>query len=85
MPNPGIKDEGLYRELREQGDSREKAARIANAAAAQGRDEVGAKGGHAGSYADWTVERLRKRAGELDIGGRSSMSKDELVKALREH
>ncbi|GLZ37773.1 Rho termination factor [Actinokineospora sp. NBRC 105648] len=85
MPNPSIKDEELYRALREQGDSKEKAARIANAAAAQGRDKVGARGGHAGSYDDWTVEDLRGRAAELDIDGRSSMSKDELVKALREH
>ncbi|RLK55132.1 DUF7218 family protein [Actinokineospora cianjurensis] len=85
MPNPSIKDEELYRELREQGDSKEKAARIANAAAAEGRDTVGARGGRAGSYDDWTVDDLRKRAAELDIDGRSSMSKDELVHALRDH
>jgi hypothetical protein len=34
MPNPSIKDEALYRDLRKQGDSKEKAARISNAAAA---------------------------------------------------
>ena len=28
MPNPSIKDEKLYRDLRKQGDSKEKAARI---------------------------------------------------------
>ena len=33
MPNPLIKDEKLYQELRKQGDSKEKAARISNAAA----------------------------------------------------
>ncbi|MFC5289111.1 Rho termination factor N-terminal domain-containing protein [Actinokineospora guangxiensis] len=85
MPNPSIKDEKLYRELRDQGDSKEKAARIANAAAAQGRSTVGARGGKAGSYDDWTVEELRKRAAELDIEGRSSMAKDDLIKALRDH
>ncbi|SER67484.1 DUF7218 family protein [Actinokineospora terrae] len=85
MPNPSIKDEELYRELREQGDSKEKAARIANAAAAEGRDTVGARGGRAGSYDDWTVDDLRKRAAELDIDGRSSMSKSELIQSLRDH
>lgn len=85
MPNPSIKDEKLYQELRDQGDSKEKAARIANAAAAQGRSTVGARGGKSGSYDDWTVEDLRKRAAELDIEGRSSMAKDDLIKALRNH
>ena len=32
-----------------------------------------------------SVEELRDRARELDIEGRASMSKDELVAALREH
>jgi hypothetical protein len=30
MPNPSIKDEKLYQDLRKQGDSKEKAARISN-------------------------------------------------------
>ena len=45
MPNPSIKDDTLYRELRKQGDSKEKAARISNAAAARGRSSVGKSGG----------------------------------------
>ena len=63
----------------------EKAARTANAADSSSRSEVGRRGGESGSYDDWTVEDLRERAAELDIGGRSSMSKDELIDALRNH
>jgi hypothetical protein len=35
------------------------------------------------TYEERSVEELRARAGELDIEGRSAMSKDELVAALR--
>lgn len=80
---PSVKDKELYEELRDEGSSKEKAARIANAAAARGRDKVGAKGGEAGSYDDWTVAELRKRAAELGVDGRSSMRKGELIHALR--
>ena len=85
MPNPSSKDEKVYRKLRDDGASQEKAARIANASAKEGRSEVGARGGRAASYEEWTVKDLRKRASELDIDGRSGMSKDELVNALRNH
>ena len=63
----------------------EKAARIANASARDSRDEVAERGGEAGSYEDWTKDELAKRARELDIEGRSTMTKDELIEALRNH
>ena len=82
-PGPSVKDDELYEKLRDQGDSKEKAARIANAKA--GGEDVSQKGGESGSYDDWTVKDLRRRAGELDIEGRSGMSKSDLVSALRNH
>lgn len=84
-PGPSVKDKELYEKLRDEGNSKQKSARIANAAANSSRSEVGHKGGESPSYDDWTVEQLRKRAAELDISGRSDMKKDELIKALRDH
>jgi len=78
-----IGDDEMYEALRDQGASKAKAARISNAAANSSRSKVGKKGGESGSYDDWTVKDLRKRASELEISGRSSMSKSQLIKALR--
>ncbi|MEX3645495.1 DUF7218 family protein [Mycolicibacterium porcinum] len=85
MPNPSIKDEKLYEELRDEGNSKEKAARISNAAAARGRSSVGRAGGESGSYDDWTVDDLRSRAKELGIKSYSDKNKRELIGMLRNH
>ena len=82
---PQLKDPDLYEELREEGSSKEKAARISNAAADQGRSNVGHKGGKSGSYEDWTVDDLRARAKELGLHGYSKLTKDALIDALRNH
>lgn len=84
-PGRSVKDAQMYEALRSDGASKEKAARIANAAANSSRSEVGKRGGEAQSYDEWTVQELRKRAAELDIEGRSSMRKEELIDALRRH
>jgi hypothetical protein len=85
MPRAQIKDERTYEALRREGNSEEKSARIANAAAGSSRRSVGARGGRSGSYADWSKKDLLKRAREIGIKGRSSMSKDQLISALRGH
>ena len=46
---------------------------------------MGERGGEAADYEDRTVEELRRRAADLEIEGRSSMSKAELIDALRNH
>jgi len=82
-----LKDPDLYEELRKDGASKEKAARISNATGGtkRGRSEVGRRGGEAGDYDDWTVPELRRRAKELGLSGYSGKRKAELIKALRDH
>jgi hypothetical protein len=75
---PSIKDDEKYEALREDGHSKEAAARIANSGKAASQ-----KGGSNPSYDDWSVDDLRERAAELDVEGRSDMNKDELIEALR--
>lgn len=83
--NSSLKDPKLYEELRKDGNSKEKSARISNAAAARGRSAVGRKGGESGDYEDWTVSDLRHRAKELGLHGYSGKKKSELISSLRNH
>jgi len=73
----------MYADLRNEGNSKQKAARISNAAAARGKSAVARKGGKSGSYDDWTVDDLKKRAKELGMSGYSNLSKDKLMAKLR--
>jgi len=65
-----LKDPELYEKLRAEGSSKEKAARISNAAARDGRS---------------AVSDLRSRAKELGLTGYSDLRKHELIRRLREH
>ena len=78
---PSVKDDKQYEKLRKKGESKEKAARIANT----GRSRAGKRGGRSGSYEDWSKQDLQKRAREIGIEGRSRMNKGELINALRNH
>jgi len=84
-PGPSVKDDETYEALRDEGASKEKAARIANAAANSSRESVGRKGGSSPSYDEWSKQDLEKRAREIGIEGRSGMTKSELIEALRHH
>lgn len=79
---PSVKDDKQYEALRRQGMSKEKAARIANEGS---RSATGKKGGKARSYEDWSKDELYEKAKDVGIEGRSDMSKDELIDALRNH
>ncbi len=78
---PSVKDDEQYEKLREKGESKDKAARIANTS----RSSAGRRGGKSGSYEDWSKKDLQERAEEIGIEGRSKMNKGELVEALRNH
>ncbi len=83
--NSQLKDPKLCEELRDDGASKEKAARVSNAIAKRGAAAVGRKGGKSGSYDDWTVSELRDRAKELGLEGYSGKRKAELIDLLRHH
>ncbi len=79
-----IKDDETYEALREDGVSKEKAARIANAKA-NDNQHPSHKGGKAPPYEEWNKDELMDRAAEIGIEGRSDMTKDDLINALRNH
>ena len=86
MPNNrmnSLKNPKLYEDLRKDGNSKGKAARISNAVAARGQKAVGRKGGESGSYDDWTVPQLRKRAKEIGLSGYSPLPKARLIERIR--
>ena len=76
-----IKDDEQYEALRDDGMSKEKAARIANT----GRNKAGRRGGKSVKYEDWSKEELYDKAKEVGIDGRSGMSKNQLISSLRNH
>lgn len=78
---PSVKDEKRYEAMRRDGMSKEKAARIANTKAST----AGRRGGKAADYEDWTKVELYAKAKKVGIYGRSGMSKNELISALRNH
>lgn len=79
-----VKDEDTYKTLREDGVSKEKAARIANAKA-NSKMHPSKKGGKSEPYEEWTRDALYDRAKEIGVEGRSDMNKHELIDALRNH
>ena len=79
---PSIKNDDVYESLRGDGAGKEKAARIANAQASDNQNPS-EKGGSRPPYEEWTKDALYERAKEIGVDGRSRMSKDELISALR--
>ena len=76
---PTVKDEERYEAMREEGMSKQKAARIANTDATI----AGKRGGKASPYEEWSMEELYDKARQVGIEGRSSMNKGQLIYALR--
>ncbi|MBP3080011.1 Rho termination factor N-terminal domain-containing protein [Streptomyces sp. CHA1] len=83
MPRAQIKDEKTYQAMRREGESKEKAARVANSRAGGG--SPGHKGGKSGTYEDRSKQDLYEQARRVGIEGRSRMTKSQLIDALRHH
>ncbi|NNC47402.1 MAG: Rho termination factor [Sphingomonas sp.] len=78
MGDKSIKDEDTYEALRDEGYSKSKSAAIANAQANNSVDHDSTP------LEDRTMEDLYEQAQELEIEGRSDMTKDELIEAIRD-
>ncbi|MEX0782233.1 MAG: Rho termination factor [Dehalococcoidia bacterium] len=76
---PTIINDRQYEALREQGMSKNKAARIANS----DPREMARNRKDAGSYEEWTKDQLIAKAREIEMPGRSAMNKRQLIAALR--
>jgi hypothetical protein len=76
---PEIKKPDMYEALRDDGMSKEKAARISNAKAEGSLDHKSSR------LEDRSKEELYDEAKEIGIDGRSEMDKDELIDAIRNH
>ena len=76
---PEIKKPHMYESLRDEGMSKEKAARISNAKAEGSLDH---KSTH---LENRTKAELYDEAKEIGIDGRSKMDKGELIDAIRGH
>ncbi|QIA09314.1 DUF7218 family protein [Draconibacterium halophilum] len=74
---PQVKNEEQYEALRDKGHSKQKAARIANT------PDSGTKGGSSSNYEERTKQELYEKAQKVGIKGRSKMSKEDLIEALR--
>ena len=76
-------------EAEKAGDAVERQARKSGDRVVKATDTATAETGAAaaerptGPYENWTKEELYERAQELDVDGRSGMSKNQLIKALR--
>ena len=76
---PEIKKPHMYESLRDEGMSKEKAARISNARAEGSLDR------NSTHLENRTRDELYDEAKEIGIEGRSKMDKDELIDAIRNH
>ena len=76
---PEIKKPDMYESLRDDGMPKEKAARVSNARAEASLDHKSTR------LENRTKDELSDEANEIGIEGRSDMSKDELIDAIRNH
>jgi len=74
-----IKDDEKYEALRDEGMSKEKAARIANT------PNASKKGGKASSLEERTKDELTKEAKKIGLKGYSKWNKKQLIEKIRHH